>query len=267
MAAAGSCVHDDRIVLIRASRKPSILSVSASHHRPHGSCLFSHLILHMDYTEHDYQGMIETNTISDWWFSEYFSTLRYFFHVGLVYNQSSRTFDVANTPFEIMPPRKSTSSIPPADNEEPSSPTSAVVAGTQATEQQLKAQSEGVSVEVLYALRPSNPIIKFSIDNTIIRLIKRKYAHPTTLERYIGSPASTRSNAATRKKRSAARYGNSERCIASHSKGCYCLCLVSIFPVRYFHFENLNTIDPALQNKTKTVRCELVPDWVWRAFY
>ncbi|OKL60095.1 hypothetical protein UA08_04488 [Talaromyces atroroseus] len=48
-----------------------------------------------------------------------------------------------------MPPRKSTSSLPPADNE---AATAAVEGGegpTQATEQQLKAQSEGVSVEDL----------------------------------------------------------------------------------------------------------------------
>ncbi|EED24097.1 CBF/NF-Y family transcription factor, putative [Talaromyces stipitatus ATCC 10500] len=48
-----------------------------------------------------------------------------------------------------MPPRKSTSSIPPTDNEDAGSPTSAAAAGTQMTEQQIKAQSDGVSVEDL----------------------------------------------------------------------------------------------------------------------
>ncbi|KUL91250.1 hypothetical protein ZTR_01571 [Talaromyces verruculosus] len=46
-----------------------------------------------------------------------------------------------------MPPRKSTSSMPPTDNEDPGSPTTA--AGAQITEQQAKAQSVGVSVEDL----------------------------------------------------------------------------------------------------------------------
>ncbi|KAI7974820.1 hypothetical protein EIK77_004912 [Talaromyces pinophilus] len=49
-----------------------------------------------------------------------------------------------------MPPRKSTSSMPPTDNEDPGSPTTA--AGAQITEQQAKAQSDGVSVEVLLPL-------------------------------------------------------------------------------------------------------------------
>ncbi|KAF5007635.1 hypothetical protein F66182_15715 [Fusarium sp. NRRL 66182] len=48
-----------------------------------------------------------------------------------------------------MPPRKSTSSMPPTDNEGPSSPTSAAAAVAQVTEQQAKSQSDGVSVEDL----------------------------------------------------------------------------------------------------------------------
>lgn len=51
-----------------------------------------------------------------------------------------------------MPPRKSTSSIPPTDNEAASPTTTAEAgaggAGAQITEQQLRAQSDGVSVEV-----------------------------------------------------------------------------------------------------------------------
>uniref|UniRef100_A0A093VCU0 DNA polymerase epsilon subunit D n=1 Tax=Talaromyces marneffei PM1 TaxID=1077442 RepID=A0A093VCU0_TALMA len=51
-----------------------------------------------------------------------------------------------------MPPRKSTSAIPPTDNDDISSPTTAAAAAaanSQMTEQQAKAQSEGVSVEDL----------------------------------------------------------------------------------------------------------------------
>ena len=54
-----------------------------------------------------------------------------------------------------MPPRKSTSSMPPTDNEGPSSPTSAAAAVAQVTEQQAKSQSDGVSVEVLLLLPTS----------------------------------------------------------------------------------------------------------------
>ncbi|QKX56016.1 uncharacterized protein TRUGW13939_03116 [Talaromyces rugulosus] len=63
-----------------------------------------------------------------------------------------------------MPPRKSTSSIPPTDGEEGS-------AGMQSTEQQLKAQAEGVSVEVT---KQHNGLTKVSKSHLLTKFPKHK---------------------------------------------------------------------------------------------
>jgi hypothetical protein len=106
--------------------------------------------------------------------------------------------------------------MPPTDNEDPGSPTTA--AGAQITEQQAKAQSDGVSVEVLLPL---------------FLQVHRGRGFLTRIDKRIGPPPSTSSNATTRQKRPTARYSDSKGCVVGYTKGSYSVCLVFIFPVCY----------------------------------
>jgi hypothetical protein len=99
--------------------------------------------------------------------------------------------------------------MPPTDGEEGS-------AGVQSTEQQLKAQAEGVNVEVT--------------NNTISLQSQTTFADQVPLKK--GPASSSLCNAASGQKRAAAQHDDSKRCPFSDPKGSDGFCFLPIFTVR-----------------------------------